>query len=335
MTEEFIDASAERKVRLVWVTGVWVNTRVSAFWPAIRDPITVALYFVATLSSIIILSMMGPPGPKVLFITAGMIFGIAMCFACAGIIYACVKVVSALGYDTVYTTPILMTAVVLMGNAFCYFYKSALGVRQSFFSNAAGLLVCYVAIELAVLLYVFFFRKRVRDNVKKRTQDYVRRAAVEKIDLIQSVDASAQVAGTHIEMPARNRVQGTVVIAGEAIAIAELRLIEAEDDYCRISTQSRNHFVRARISDVAAMLPEAAGQLVHRSYWIATSAIAVVYRMPDRNLRVILNDGKKIPVARSRASAFLSLVSELGLSVKNGIPDQGSETTGKSKEALV
>ena len=74
--------------------------------------------------------------------------------------------------------------------------------------------------------------------------------------------------------------------------------LQMEDHYVRVRTGTGSHLVLATFSQAQSALKEAPGLRVHRSWWVADSAVLRA-ELEGRNLRLILSDGLAVPVARS------------------------------------
>lgn len=73
--------------------------------------------------------------------------------------------------------------------------------------------------------------------------------------------------------------------------------LENEDHYVRVHTDRGSALVLMRMRDAVAQL-EGLGARVHRSWWVARSAVVTATRQ-DRNWRLRLVDGREVPVART------------------------------------
>ncbi len=82
-----------------------------------------------------------------------------------------------------------------------------------------------------------------------------------------------------------------------------LLAIATEDHYLRVTTELGSELILFRLSDAVAELDPAAGQQVHRSYWVARRAVATVERNGHRTALVLTN-GEKIPVSRTYLPAL-------------------------------
>ncbi|HEY0836318.1 MAG TPA: LytTR family DNA-binding domain-containing protein [Azospirillum sp.] len=79
--------------------------------------------------------------------------------------------------------------------------------------------------------------------------------------------------------------------------------LEMEDHYVRVHTAEGSDLLLMRLRDAVAELDGFDGLQVHRSYWVAASAVAGVERKPDGKLTLLLSTGLKVPVSRSYAPA--------------------------------
>lgn len=79
---------------------------------------------------------------------------------------------------------------------------------------------------------------------------------------------------------------------------ARLIAIEAEDHYLRIHTDAGSDLVLMRMTDACALLPEAAGARVHRSWWAARGAVEKLARREGK-AELTLQGGLTVPVSRA------------------------------------
>jgi hypothetical protein len=78
----------------------------------------------------------------------------------------------------------------------------------------------------------------------------------------------------------------------------DLLYLSAEDHYLRVTTTVGSELLLFRFSDAIAELGPALGRQVHRSYWVARSAVAEVKRDAGR-VSLRLKDGSHIPVSKT------------------------------------
>ncbi|MCG5242073.1 LytTR family DNA-binding domain-containing protein [Azospirillum doebereinerae] len=83
----------------------------------------------------------------------------------------------------------------------------------------------------------------------------------------------------------------------------ELLALEMEDHYVRVHTTAGSDLVLMRLRDAIATLNGIDGLQVHRSHWVAASAVTGVERRPDGKLVLRLSNGLRVPVSRSHAAA--------------------------------
>lgn len=77
----------------------------------------------------------------------------------------------------------------------------------------------------------------------------------------------------------------------------DLICLQMHDHYLAVHTTAGQQLVLCRMDDAAREL-HGLGQRVHRSWWVAYAAIAAVRRHNGR-LRLILHDGREVPVGRT------------------------------------
>ncbi|MFI5001992.1 MAG: LytTR family DNA-binding domain-containing protein [Reyranellales bacterium] len=78
----------------------------------------------------------------------------------------------------------------------------------------------------------------------------------------------------------------------------DLLALEMEDHYLRIHTALGSDLILLRLRDALAELGPERGRQVHRSWWVAESAITSVERDAGRTV-LVLRNGLRVPVSRS------------------------------------
>lgn len=78
----------------------------------------------------------------------------------------------------------------------------------------------------------------------------------------------------------------------------EVLYVRSQDHYLEIATDSARRFVRGRLADLAAH-GHKWGCSPHRSWWVADRAVKQSERK-GRDIQLVLADGTKVPVGRSR-----------------------------------
>ncbi|MGB7420073.1 MAG: LytTR family DNA-binding domain-containing protein [Erythrobacter sp.] len=76
--------------------------------------------------------------------------------------------------------------------------------------------------------------------------------------------------------------------------------LQVEDHYVRAIAAERSEMVLISLSDAIAEMPEDVGEQVHRSWWVARSAVAG-HRRVGRDVRLVLINGSEAPVSRVMA----------------------------------
>jgi hypothetical protein len=83
----------------------------------------------------------------------------------------------------------------------------------------------------------------------------------------------------------------------------DLLALEMEDHYVRAHTQAGSALILMRMRDAVAELDGLDGQQVHRSWWVARSALVRAVQ-DGRNVRLLLRNGVEAPVARNSQAAL-------------------------------
>ena len=86
----------------------------------------------------------------------------------------------------------------------------------------------------------------------------------------------------------------------------ELLALEMEDHYVRVHTARGSTLVLMRMRDAVEALSGVDGERVHRSWWIARSAVADAER-EGRSLRLVLTNDLRVPVPRERIADLRNL----------------------------
>ncbi|HEV7227202.1 LytTR family DNA-binding domain-containing protein [Brevundimonas sp.] len=83
----------------------------------------------------------------------------------------------------------------------------------------------------------------------------------------------------------------------------DLLCLKTEDHYLRVYTTAGDALILMSMSDAEASLGRAAGQRVHRSWWVARAAVKSATTTPDA-VRLNLTNGLEVPVSRSRRQSL-------------------------------
>lgn len=79
---------------------------------------------------------------------------------------------------------------------------------------------------------------------------------------------------------------------------AELHAVSSEDHYLRVHTSLGEELILMRLADAVRELDGAGGLQVHRSWWVARSAVRDVKRQGSK-VSLVLPSGKEAPVSRT------------------------------------
>ena len=83
----------------------------------------------------------------------------------------------------------------------------------------------------------------------------------------------------------------------------EIYAVEAEDHYLRLHTSRGSDLILMRLADAISELEGLEGMQLHRSWWVARTALDDVRRSEGRSV-LILKDGTEVPVSRTYARAL-------------------------------
>lgn len=111
--------------------------------------------------------------------------------------------------------------------------------------------------------------------------------------------------------PAPTPAPQQISLLGRPFVLTDLRLISAEEHYVHVQTVQGRQMLRGRISDIEAQLPDALGLRVHRSHWVAASAVKDLNRSRE-GWMLELADGTQVPVARARREAVRDWLEAMG-----------------------
>ncbi len=82
----------------------------------------------------------------------------------------------------------------------------------------------------------------------------------------------------------------------------EVLRVSAQDHYLELLCSDRTFLLRSRMKDALPLLSSSAGMQVHRSHWLARRHVQRLLKQ-GRDLRLLLNDGSQVPVARPRSQS--------------------------------
>ena len=89
--------------------------------------------------------------------------------------------------------------------------------------------------------------------------------------------------------------------AASPLAVGPVLCLQMEDHYVRVHRTSGSSLELMTLNDAISRCGSAKGLKVHRSWWVAASAVDGIER-DGRNLRLRLTNGLAVPVARNRVT---------------------------------
>lgn len=123
------------------------------------------------------------------------------------------------------------------------------------------------------------------------------RAAVPAASPSAFAPAPQAPAGETVMPPPAPRPLGFLQRLPEEIRAPVLAL-EAEQHYLRVYTEKGRSLILFRFSDAVAEMAGTRGAQVHRSWWVAHTAVARAYK-DGGAWRLVLKDGEEVPVSRT------------------------------------
>ncbi len=104
--------------------------------------------------------------------------------------------------------------------------------------------------------------------------------------------------GAQEHTPALDNAPNVFVHSLEPPLQGELMSVEAQEHYVQVVSTDESRMVLYRFSDVVRQLPESMGMQVHRSHWVAHSAVKQVV-LQGQTMKLELNDKRFVPVSRT------------------------------------
>ena len=93
----------------------------------------------------------------------------------------------------------------------------------------------------------------------------------------------------------------TTDAVASSVAVGPVVCLQMEDHYVRVHRASGSSLKLLTLNDAMTRYGSGKGLQVHRSWWVASSAVAGIER-DGRNLRLRLSNGLAVPVARNRVT---------------------------------
>lgn len=192
--------------------------------------------------------------------------------------------------------PLITFAAILLNDvAILWVYGRVLGMDVWTFATVSRIFLLNYGIHLG---FEFFFAATVVPKLSRTVRDDPVYGTVRH-------PAAQTAGGFREEAGAPPRPESPrLLVAGEAIAAQEIRLIEADEHYVFVHLAHGKLHVRERFGSLVRMLRASQGMQVHKSYWVAFGHIREARPKRDGSLILLLADSTTIPVARGRAASF-------------------------------
>ena len=102
-----------------------------------------------------------------------------------------------------------------------------------------------------------------------------------------------------------------IVLGDRTVNQTEINLLEAQANYLVVATQTKETTEREKISTAVDEIDPNLGFQPHRSFWVAYNAIDHFVKMKG-HVTLVLKDGRRVKVARSRAAEVLKIIRDRG-----------------------
>ncbi|MES0864037.1 LytTR family DNA-binding domain-containing protein [Ruegeria sp. SCPT10] len=116
-----------------------------------------------------------------------------------------------------------------------------------------------------------------------------------------------------IEDTPENSATGVVTANGQSFLIKDIKFVQANQHYVTVQLDDREVLVRSTFKGILTQLPTGAGLQVHRSCWVANSCVDIARSLNEIG-HVVLCNGEKVTVARSRTGAVRDWLASLACS---------------------
>lgn len=165
----------------------------------------------------------------------------------------------------------------------------------------------YFLSEVFISLVMFFLIPKVLSDLRGvpiRSVTESHRFTIEDLPSAPVAEPAAVPEAVSATTPAAERPVWSD-IGGQRITLADLRHIEAEGNYIRVSTTKKRMYLPGPFGPVAESLPPDLGMRVSRSDWVARDAVESVLR-DEVGLRLRLTVGGEVLVPKNRRKAVLA-----------------------------
>jgi hypothetical protein len=151
------------------------------------------------------------------------------------------------------------------------------------------ILLCLIVEQAFLTLYVSLGASRI---MARQAQVNASPVAEAPIPQISSTEGSTP-----------HRKDRVIKVGKLSLNVADICAISADEHYVRIQTLSQEELIRERFTQVISDLPPSLGFQIHRSHWVAFSAVEEVVRT-DGHHSAILKSGAKLPISKARQRDF-------------------------------
>ena len=112
-------------------------------------------------------------------------------------------------------------------------------------------------------------------------------------------------------------VDGFLAVAGRSYPFASLVHLQADGNYVHLRAHGQTELLPGPLADLVRQLPQSLGKQVHRSHWVARSALTG-WSADGREITLYLATGATVPVAVTRRRELRAWLTALGLPRREG-----------------
>jgi LytTr DNA-binding domain-containing protein len=148
------------------------------------------------------------------------------------------------------------------------------------------------------LLYLFFYVFTITAAISVATQ-FVDQSYSLKSALAAAEEKARQIHSAHSGNETTKPTKAFAFRLSPTLKMSELISISSDDHYLHVIAGDGREQIRCTLAEAADELADIDGRVIHRSHWVAHTAIERVAREGTRAF-VCLKDGRRLPISRNR-----------------------------------